>query len=132
MLKEEFYSNELFRREANERLIAADQIAAYARGLHSNRDVVADLKFAHEANSEDYSDDDYASLGAKVPKYMDDTIESMGRCPYHGRLSGDFDAFSDFNGWYLERVVYGGSPFEASLQEYIRISPYIEANGSKK
>jgi len=131
MLKEELYSNELFRREAGERLMAADLITLYARGLHSSRDVVADLKFAHEASSEDYSDDDFASLGGKVSKYMDDVIESMGRSPYHGRLSRDFDAFSDFNGWYLERVVYGGAQLEASLQEYIRISPYIEVGDSK-
>ncbi|RED14135.1 hypothetical protein POI8812_02546 [Pontivivens insulae] len=131
MLKEELYRSELFRRNAFGRLISADLIVLYAEGLHSNREVVADIKFAHEANSEDYSDDDFASLGGKVSKYMHDVIESTGQSPYHGRLSGNFDVFVDFNGWYLERVVYGGHQFKTSLQEYIQISPYIQVSGSK-
>lgn len=118
-------------REAIERLIAVDVIVQYARGLHANADVVADLKFGHEADSADYSDDEFAALGGKVTQYMNEVvIESTGRTYYQAMRSGVYTAFSDFNGWYLEQIVYGGAEFDSALREYIQISPYIAQQDS--
>ncbi|WP_166417790.1 hypothetical protein [Cochlodiniinecator piscidefendens] len=125
MLKTALYGSESFVREARKRLISVDLITFYAKGLHANAEVIADLKLGHEVNSDDYADDEYSALGGKISQYMDAVIKSTGQRPYQARLSGDFGAFSDFNGWYLEQVIYGKIPFNFALQEYIRISPFI-------
>gem|GEM_PF-5528362 len=128
--KKAWYKNDMVIREAIERFIAVDVIVQYARGLHANADVVADLKFGHEADSVDYSDDEFAALGGKVTQYMNEVIESTGRTHYQAMRSGVYTAFSDFNGWYLEQIVYGGAEFDSALREYIQISPYIAQQDS--
>ncbi|NSX54802.1 hypothetical protein [Parasulfitobacter algicola] len=105
--------------------ISVDIISKYAHELNNNSYVVSDLKKAHEANSEDYSDEEYSNLGALVSQLMTKVIEDAGMDSYEARLSGKFTALSEFNGWYMEKVLYENAEFDVVLQEYIEKSPFV-------
>ncbi|MGR3513658.1 MAG: hypothetical protein ACU0GG_12925 [Paracoccaceae bacterium] len=128
MKKEEFYRRDRFVAEARRNPMSFDMISDYARQLHSNRDVVADLVFAHEANAADYSDDDFAALGSKVSMLIQSFAVQNGMNAYKAKTSGKLSALADFNGWYMEKVHYEGHDFESALADYIKASPHIIDN----
>lgn len=125
MTKEDFYRNERFCKEARAEAVSPELVDRYARQLHAARDVVADLKFAHEANAADYSDDDFAALGGEVSALIRRTVIAAGFRPSTADSRPLESALCDFNGWYLERVIYGGDDFEESLREHRSASPFI-------
>lgn len=125
MTREDFYSNERFSKEARANAVAPELVDHYARQLHAEPDVVADLKFAHEADSADYSDDEFAALRVHLSALMNQQFVAAGFRPYTAASVPLYSALSDFNGWYLERVINGGDDFEKSLREYRSASPFV-------
>jgi hypothetical protein len=127
MSEEALYKSEKVLREAKSNALSVDVISKYARELNRSSSVVSDLKHAHEADSENYSDEEYSDLGSLVSQLMTKAIENEGMNAYEARMSGKFSALSDFNGWYLEKVVYGNFSLEVALSEYIKMSPFVSA-----
>jgi hypothetical protein len=125
---EDLYNNLTYVEMAKPRALSAEVLSTYARELHSQPAVVADLKFAHEAKSEDYSDEDYQNLGPLVAALMHRITQDFSMEPYSS-AKGSF-ALGDFNGWYLQEVVYGGKTFENVLSEYLKISPFVKREAS--
>ncbi|MCA3551068.1 MAG: hypothetical protein IOC76_00140 [Rhodobacter sp.] len=104
-------------------------LEAYARALHTHPEVVADLKCAHEADSEKYSEEEFNNLA----KLVTDLMNKVGKehsTDRDGSLYG-WPAFGDFNRWYLEEVIYGNQSFDDALSNYIEQSPYVKSEARK-
>ncbi len=121
----DLYKNEKFCERARWQAVDADFLTNYANSLNSDRQVIADLKFAHEADSSHYSDDEYANLGAKVLALISKTISTYGLRSNGAEASYEREALADFNAWYLEMVIYGKVNFDAALSEYLKQSPFV-------
>jgi hypothetical protein len=128
---EELYSYPFYIEMAKSNAISAERLSIYARALHNDPEVVADLKFAHEADVNDYSIEDYQNLGRLLSRLMYTTAQKTA-IPNEPRslLKAD-SAMSDFNAWYLQKVVYGKEPFEDSLSEYLKVSPCVKREADK-
>jgi hypothetical protein len=114
---------------AKSRAISKIMLTAYATALHTNPEVVANLKFAHEADPAIYGEEELNNLGNLVTALMHKI--GKGYAADYISFSYGWSAFSDFNAWYLQEVVYGGEPFEATLSRYLKVSPYIKWEGGQ-
>ena len=123
---EELYSYPDYIETAKRYAISAERLSIYARALHKDPEVVADLKFAHEADVNDYSIEDYQNLGRLLSRLMYTTAEKTAIPNEPLSMVKANSAMSDFNAWYLQKVVYGKEPFVQSLSEYLKVSPCVK------
>lgn len=123
---EELYSYPVYIEMAKRNAISAERLSIYARALHKDPEVVADLKFAHESDVKDYQ-----NLGRLVSRLMYTTAQKTAIPNEPRSMLKANSAMGDFNAWYLQKVVYGKEPFEDSLSEYLKVSPCVKREADK-
>ena len=121
---EDTYYDPAYAEMAKQNAISADRLSTYARELHRNPEVVADLIFAHEVDSSHYSEKEFRHRGSLLSGLMYKISKENMQEPYS--WTDDHFCFGDFNRWYLKEVVYGKKAFEDALSLYLQVSPCIK------
>jgi hypothetical protein len=118
----DLYKLPKFIEDARKVAVSRDFITNYARLLHANSEVVADLIVANKADSSTMTDDEFIALGGLVSTFMNNYLTSCGLNWY---MAKEREAMGDFHGWYVRFVVDESVPLETALANYLDQSPYV-------